>query len=606
MSTRFRILVAVVSLVAAGQAAASAQDNFRQTVVVTAAATPVELGSVSRTLTVITHEQIAELPARSVVDLLRLVASVDVRARGDRGMQADLSVRGASFGQALVLVDGVRLNDAQSGHHNGDIPVPLDAIERIEVLHGAGSSLFGADAFGGTINIITRREAPASVSLEAGSFDLLAARGQASFARGDVRQLVSASADHSTGFMYERQFQSVDLLARTSVGTRSSFTVSYLWKDFGANGFYGAAPSHEWTNQSRLAADHRFGSWAGWDMTGLASYRTHGDHFLFNVERPGVSENFHRSHAILGSLKATRTVGGRASLTAGVDTGTDWIRSTNLRNHSTTRVSGFAEWRQPFGARVQADASLRVDRYDEFGSSASPAAGISWWLTPAFRLKASGGRAFRVPTFTERYYSDPANLARAEVGPESSWAGEGGVDLVLANDWMLQANVFGRRDRDVIDWLRATPADRWRTFNVHTVRTIGLELNARRTLPSGAFVQAGYTGIDLAADTVSTLCGASACLSKYVLEYAPHALTAAAMVPLPGAVRLAPSVQYKHRRRNAVIADDVVMDLRVSRRFGRYDVRVEATNLGDTTYQEITGVAMPGRAATISLVYGGR
>ncbi len=607
MSTRFQILVAAVALVVAGQAAASAQENFRQTVVVTAAATPVELGSVSRTLTVVTREQIAELPARSVVDLLRLVASVDVRARGDRGMQADLSVRGASFGQALVLVDGVRLNDAQSGHHNGDIPVPLDAIERIEVLHGAGSSLFGADAFGGTINIITRREAPTSVSLEAGSFDLLAARGQASFARGEIRQLVSASADHSSGFMYERQFQSVDLLARTSVGTRSSFTVSYLWKDFGANNFYGGnSPSHEWTNQARVAADHRFGTWAGWDVAGLASYRTHGDRFLFNVQRPGVSENFHRSHAILGSLKATRTVGGRASVTAGLDTGADWIRSTNLGDHSTTRVSGFAEWRQPFGTRVQADASLRVERYDEFGSSASPAVGISWWLTPAFRLRTSGGRAFRVPTFTERYYSDPANLARAEVGPESSWAGEGGADLFLADDWSLQANLFARRDRDVIDWLRATPADRWRTFNVHKVHTKGLELSARRALPRGAFVQAGYTAIDLDADTVSTLCGAAACLSKYVLEYAPHTLTAAAVVPLPGAVRLAPSVQYKHRRRNVISTDYAVVDLRVSRRFGRYDVRVEATNLGDTTYQEITGVAMPGRAAAISLVYGGR
>ena len=97
--------------------------------------------------------------------MLRLASSVDVRARGERGVQSDFAVRGASFGQVLVLVDGVRLNDAQSGHHNGDIPVPLDAVERIEVLYGPASSLFGADAFGGTVNVITRRDAESSATV---------------------------------------------------------------------------------------------------------------------------------------------------------------------------------------------------------------------------------------------------------------------------------------------------------------------------------------------------------------------------------------------------------------------------------------------------------
>src|SRR6185295_5225768 len=189
----------------------------------------------TRTITVITREQIARLPVHSIADILRLTASVDVRARGERGSQTDFAVRGANFGQMLVLVDGVRLNDAQSGHHNGDIPVPLDAIERIEVLHGPGSSLFGADAFGGAINIITRREAaPASVTVQGGSFGLVTGRGQASVARGNLRQMVAASADHSDGFMFERGFETAGLSSRTAIGDRSAVFVSYLWKDFGA------------------------------------------------------------------------------------------------------------------------------------------------------------------------------------------------------------------------------------------------------------------------------------------------------------------------------------------------------------------------------------
>src|SRR5918993_108783 len=100
---------------------------------------------------------ISSLLVNSIADVLRLTGSVDVRARGERGVQTDFAIRGANFGQMLVLVDGVRLNDAQSGHHNGDIPVAVNEVERIEILHGPGSALFGADAFGGAVNIITRR-----------------------------------------------------------------------------------------------------------------------------------------------------------------------------------------------------------------------------------------------------------------------------------------------------------------------------------------------------------------------------------------------------------------------------------------------------------------
>src|SRR5690242_15475133 len=165
------VVVAAIAVLLAARLSAAQEQEYRQTVVVTAAATPVELGTVTRTMSIITRDQIAALPVQSIADVLRLASPIDVRARGDHGVQTDFSVRGAGFGQMLVLVDGVRLNDAQSGHHNGDIPVPLDAVERIEILYGPGSSLFGADAFGGTINVITRTAArKPAVTVQGGSF----------------------------------------------------------------------------------------------------------------------------------------------------------------------------------------------------------------------------------------------------------------------------------------------------------------------------------------------------------------------------------------------------------------------------------------------------
>jgi iron complex outermembrane receptor protein len=293
--------VLITVLLLAGAAPAAAQQTFRQTVVVTAAAVPVELGSVTRTLTVISREEIAGLPVRSIADILRLASSVDVRARGVRGVQTDFAVRGANFGQMLVLVDGVRLNDVQSGHHNGDIPVPLDDVERIEILHGPGSSLFGADAFGGTVNVITRAriERP-SVTLEGGSFSLAGARGAAGFQRGATVHTFSGGIDRSAGFMYDRDFTTAMARSRVAFGTESEVSLSYLYKEFGANNFYGgSAPSREWTNQTLVAAEHQFGRTGGWSISGTASYRTHGDRFLFDQERPPRSDNRHRTHALL-------------------------------------------------------------------------------------------------------------------------------------------------------------------------------------------------------------------------------------------------------------------------------------------------------------------
>jgi outer membrane cobalamin receptor len=595
-ATCARVVSVVLSLCAAAPAAA--QGPFRQDVVVTAAATPVELGTVTRTLTVITREEIARLPVQSIADVLRLTAVVDVRARGERGVQTDFAVRGAHFGQMLVLVDGVRLNDAQSGHHNGDIPVPLDAVERIEVLHGPGSSLFGADAFGGTINVITRREAaPASAVLQTGSFGLAAVRGQAGLAAGGMQQLVAASVDRSAGFMFERGFVTAGVSSQTRFGDRGGLLVSYLWKDFGANGFYGNAPSHEWTNQTLVSADRTLGAWGGWRLGSVASYRTHGDHFLFDVRRPGVAENQHRTHAVLGALRASRGIGNGGSVTTGVEGGGDWIRSSNLGDHATQRVSAFGEWRHALAADVQLDASLRVDRYNEFGTAWSPAVGIGWWAAPTLRLRASTGRAFRVPTFTERYYSDPAHLARSEIGAETAWAAETGADLLLGAGWTMAATVFARLDEDVIDWLRPTVADRWRTFNIRDVDTFGIEITARKVLADGWFVQAGYTGLDVDAAAVTGL-------SKYVLDYAPHSVGLALSLMLPAAVQVAPRLEYRRRTRSIGTDDYALVDLRVSRRFGMYEVRVEGANLGDAEYQEVLGVAMPGRAVSVSLAIG--
>jgi iron complex outermembrane receptor protein len=396
--------------------------------------------------------------------------------------------------------------------------------------------------------------------------------------------------------MYDRDFRTAIVRSQTAVGAATTLSVAYLSKEFGANNFYGGnAPSREWTDQTLVAADHRFADVAGWSTTAGASYRTHGDRFLFNQVQPQLSDNRHRTHAVLGALSGMRRVGGVGTLTVGVEGGGDWIRSTNLGDHSTARVSGFSEWRQEIGSRTQIDGTLRVDRYNEFGTSWSPSAGIGWWPSSMVRLRASAGRAFRVPTFTERYYSDPANLAREDVGPETAWAGEGGADVLVPGGWILQASFFGRADEDVIDWLRPTTADRWRTYNIRDVDTRGVELGVQKTFTNGPMILAQYTALDVNAATVNQL-------SKYVLDYAPHSFVAAAAVPLPARFSVAPRVEYRRRSRTTGTFDYVLLDLRVGKRLNQhFELYVDGSNLLDETYQEIAGVAMPGATLAISL-----
>jgi iron complex outermembrane receptor protein len=235
-----------------------------------------------------------------------------------------------------------------------------------------------------------------------------------------------------------------------------------------------------------------------------------------------------------------------------------------------------------------------VDRYTEFGSAVSPSVGVAWWPRGRVRVRASSGRAFRVPTFTERYYSDPANWARPDVGAETSWGAETGVDVFASDRWQLAGTVFGRLDADVIDWLRPDTTERWRTYNIRDVDTVGVELSAKRALPAGAFVQASYTFLDVTAATVTQL-------SKYVLDYAPHGAVVAASVPLVARVQLAPRVEYRHRTRSTGESDYTLIAVRLSRAFGGYDIRVEGNNLGNASYQEVAGVAMPGRTVTVAL-----
>ncbi len=272
-----------------------------------------------------------------------------------------------------------------------------------------------------------------------------------------------------------------------------------------------------------------------------------------------------------------------ASLAVGATAGGDRVRSSNLGNHDYTRVSGFAELQVPVATRSTLQTGLRVDDYSTFGHSVSPTASVVTSFTSSLRARASAGHAFRIPTFTELYYSDPNTLGREDLRAERGWTLDGGLDWAR-DRWSASMSVFRRWDKDVIDFVRPDAGQRFQATNVRDVTATGVEASVARRW-ARALVRVSYAGLRVDAPDLTME-------SRYVLEYARHQAGVSVTTPLAAGVRLAVNVDHRLRRDGQNYA---LVGTRVSRTFGRVDVFVDGSNLFDVEYREIAGVAMPGR-----------
>ncbi|HET9369046.1 MAG TPA: TonB-dependent receptor [Vicinamibacterales bacterium] len=581
------LVAAVIQAISASAqpAAAQAPLTLHQEVIITASVAPTSFNALTRTVFTVTREELDRFGISSIVQGLRLLPSVDARARGPRDVQTDFSVRGATFGQALVLVDGWRLNDSQSGHHNGDLPITVSDLDRIEVLAGAGSAVHGADALGGTIQLISRRDAFTRVHAEFGEHEFLAIEAATSGRGLPAGWSVTGWANRSDGFTFDRDFAQGGAALRGPLRPGLVFDVRHLRKAFGANGFYGASPSKEWTDLT-LAAMAWTGAAGAWTPSLRGEYRNHGDHFRWDIARPGFAENRHRTDAVDVRAAADRPLGRTGRLTVGASAGGDWIDSSNLGDREYAHGSGFTEVLWTPTARATAQAGLRVDHYSSFGTAWNPSISAGTWLNDAVRVRGSVAHGFRIPTYTELYYRDPAHAAQDDLEPERGWSADAGIDW-STQGWLLSASPYRRWDQDVIDWVKAQPADLWQTTNVRDVTTTGIEVSGTRRWRS-LWLRGYVTHQDVDAPALTLL-------SKYVLEYVRTSAGVSLATPVVGSLHAAANVDYRRRLDRDPYT---LVDLRLSYALRRTAVFVEATNLFDAEYVEIPGVAMPGRWIT--------
>ncbi len=361
-----------------------------------------------------------------------------------------------------------------------------------------------------------------------------------------------------------------------------ALSFAYLDKEFGANGFYGPAPSREWTNQMLATFEQQIPRSGRWQGSIDASYRTHGDHFIYDVRQPSLSESRHRTHAVAAEGRLRLALDTATHVTFGGGGGRDTIDSSNLGDHGFSRGSGFVELRHAIGSRAVIQPGVRVDGYSRFGTAWSPSIAASGWLAPRLKWRASGGHAFRVPTFTELYYRDPNHQGSGELAPEQAWVSDVGLEAFLEG-WTASVGAFGRWEANVIDWVRPAPTERWQTTNIRDVTTHGIEGSLGTSGRPGTLT-VRYTWLASQADALDLL-------SKYVLDYARHSAAVSAASSWR-TIDAGSRLEYKQRSDGR---DYWVLDLRVGRSFGRLAAYIEAANLLDASYEEVRGVVMPGR-----------
>ncbi|MDH7513273.1 MAG: TonB-dependent receptor [Clostridiales bacterium] len=554
-------------------------------VAVVATRTGVSISQLGRSVLIITAEEVKRYPVHSIPELFRYCLGIDIQERGPYGTQADLSIRGSTFQQILVLIDGVRINDLQTAHHNMDIPIPLESIERIEILYGGGSALYGPDAFGGVINIVTKYPEKTSLSGRLGFYEYKTTSGWLglNLKEKGLNNHLSIETNTSEGFMTDRDFNLFNISERFTMdflSGRISFLSGYQKKDFGAYDFYTPGrnlPSRESTRTTFLNIGYeRIKEKSSFSFH--LFYRHHYDNFILDKKRPWFYNN-ETTNSFTGVDFTIR----KRDLAAGGELVKEGIESIQLGNHSNIRGALFLEFNRFILKNFLLNIGLREDFHRAYGSTFSPSANISIWVNQNLKIRASSGHSFRAPSYTELYYQDPVNSGNKNLRPEKAWSFEIGIDADLNKNINTRLSIFHRDEKELIDWIKGDD-NRWYAENIKRLKVRGAEVEVKGDL--------GLIGFNLRSSFMDAKQNQPDLIYKYGFRFPENQTNLS--IQLNPSPSFSSSIQFVYKKR---IAEKgyVLIDGKITKKFGRINIFMEGTNLLNTHYEDIKGVPMPGR-----------
>ncbi len=598
---------------------------------VTAHRTPALYSEVGRLITVIPRSEIDVLPVQSVQGLLKYMMNVDVRERGPLGVQADLSVRGGSFDQVLILLNGVNINDPQTGHHNLNLPVDLNSIDRIEILEGPASRVYGSNAFSGAINIITGTSLQNKVSANtiAGQYGFYKAGASLNHTTGNTTSYLSANKGAGDGYIKNTDFDLLNLfyqLRYRNTSEKLNFQTGYTDKAFGANSFYTSTYPDQFEQTRTFFSSLGFETGESIRVKPLLYWRRHYDRFeLFrdNVDAPDwyKGHNYHMTDVFGASFNATMpwyfgktSVGGevRAENIWSNNIGSDMDEPIEVpgergayfnKSYSRNNASLFLEHNIIVGnlslsGGVMANANSGLD----YSMQWFPGVDISYWLTNHLKWLASYNKSLRMPTFTDLFYSGQTNVGNPYLEPEEGSTIETGIKY-SGDAVNIHANGFFRKGSKLIDWGRETSDSIFQPSNVNNIDAYGVEFVStifpeKLAIPFVNKVQIAYAWLDQNKESEPGY------ESLYVLNHLRHKMNIGVNHALFG--RLSANWNFLYQDRQGYFmrsADNQkvnhapfwLADLRVTWHRDNWRIFAEANNLFDKKYYDMGEIERPGR-----------
>jgi iron complex outermembrane receptor protein len=607
-----------------------------------------DLYSISgRNIEVINREDIAQLPVHNVQDLLEHAFNIDIRQRGSYGTQADVLIRGGSFNQVLILLNGANITDPHTGHYNLNLPLDLESIEKIEVLYGPGSRKHGPNAFSGVINFITKPSQTDQLSVlsMAGEHKLRKNHIELNLGSKNLRNMLSLTMEGSDGYTINTDFTNRSVFYHGTYSkdhTLLSLQGGYKEKQFGANSFYTPSFPYQYEDNRSLFASIKLSTGKKLKFTPQIYWRRHYDRFeLLREDRayytpvnslwinhtsgdtiPWYKNHYYHQTDVTG-LNADFEFEFRYGTTnAGIDLRNERILSTTLGNEKETQkevftndsleydyqytrsyISGFVDHLYQYGNLVVSGGLMLNAVHDSsFNYYFLPGFDAAYYLTNSTKLIFSYNESMRLPTFTELFYNGPANKGYAELTAERASTFEGGISMNTQHI-NLKTTGFYRMGRDIIDYhyidsLRAYKAVAYPDFN-----TFGLEVNTKANLSdvlgNRSFVKLNYTWIkpDKSPDRYN---------SKYVLDYLEHKLD----ITLNHRIfaNLYGQWNYSFQQREGKFEfiteeglqffdydEQHLLNFRLYWKEENFSAFVEASNLLDEQYLDAGSVYLPGR-----------
>ncbi|MDD4991478.1 MAG: TonB-dependent receptor [Paludibacter sp.] len=580
-----------------------------------------------RILTIIDKTEISRSAVQSIDQLLDYVAGVDIRQRGTNTTQADISVRGGSFDQVLVLLNGVNITDPQTGHFNLDIPLNLSDVSRVEILQGSSARVLGPNAFSGAINIVTESNDKQALKAEltAGSFNIFGQSVSGSISSDKLHTFASVSHKSSAGYMTNTDFDLSSAFVQSVLKTKDAgkfdLQLAGQLKDFGENGFYSLKyPNQREANKALFTALDWSLSNGNFSYNAQASWKRHYDRYELN-HGAVAGYKYHLTDVTGGKLSGSyKSRLGKTTL--GLNVRNEHIFSNSLgiamstpdsvlnpfesnfyfkKSYNRTVYSGMIDHSVSVG-KWYFSAGIATSYSEDFKSTTYGGFDIAYSVTDDAKVYASANSASRLPTFTDLFFSNPAQQGNPALKPEQSKTIEFGTKMNQKN-WSLNADVFYRKGENVIDWVKLNSSSaKYEAMNLSSVNALGgdftFDYRFVNLFVKRAAFSYSYLNLDKAAVGFD---------SKYALDYLKHKVTLS--VDHSIFKKLSASWRFGYFDRsgsydaNTVIGSPAKLtnyspytnlDCRLLWNDKHFDVFGDVNNIFNTKYADYGGLTQPG------------